>query len=84
MTESDLAVLAQKVEEALRSTGQAQLDANDIGLAVLPHLKELDEVAYLRFASVYQAFESLGDFEKAIEELRSAPSNNESDQTVDC
>lgn len=84
VTESDLAVLAQKVEEALRSTGQAQLDANDIGLAVLPHLKELDEVAYLRFASVYQAFESLGDFEKAIEELRSAPSNNESDRTVDC
>lgn len=84
VTESDLAVLAQKVEEALRSTGQAQLDANDIGLAVLPHLKELDEVAYLRFASVYQAFESLGDFEKAIEELRSAPSINESDRTVDC
>lgn len=70
VTESDLAVLAQNVEEALRSTGQAQLDANDIGLAVLPHLRVLDEVAYLRFASVYQAFESLNDFESAITQLR--------------
>lgn len=71
VTESDLAVLAQQVEEALRSTGQAQLDANDIGLAVLPHLRTLDKIAYLRFASVYQAFESLDDFEDAIDQLRS-------------
>lgn len=70
VTEADLAILAQRVEENLRATGAAQLDANDIGLAVLPHLRELDEVAFLRFASVYQAFESLVDFEQAIAELR--------------
>ncbi len=70
VTESDLALLAQQVEESVRLTGQAQLDANDIGLAILPHLRQLDEVAYLRFASVYQAFESLDDFEAAIEQLR--------------
>lgn len=70
VTEVDLAVLAQQVEEGLRSTGQAQLDANDIGLAVLPHLRTLDEIAYLRFASVYQAFDSLEDFELAIAQLR--------------
>lgn len=73
VTESDLAVLAQQVEESVRSTGQAQLDANDIGLSVLPHLRELDEIAYLRFASVYQAFESLEDFEEAIAGLRLHP-----------
>lgn len=73
VTESDLAVLAQHVEEALRLTGQAQFDANDIGLAVLPHLRELDEIAYLRFASVYQAFDSLEDFEEAIARLRVEP-----------
>lgn len=73
VTESDLAVLAQQVEESVRATGQAQLDANDIGLSVLPHLRELDEIAYLRFASVYQAFESLEDFETAISQLRSEP-----------
>lgn len=70
VTDSDLAVLAQKVEETVRSTGASQIEANDIGLAILPPLRELDEVAYLRFASVYQAFESLDDFESAIEQLR--------------
>lgn len=70
VTEADLAVLAQRVEESVRSTGVAQLEANDIGLAVLPHLRDLDEIAYLRFASVYQAFETLSDFESAIAELR--------------
>lgn len=73
VTDSDLALLAQQVEESVRLTGQAQLDANDIGLAVLPHLRELDEVAFLRFASVYQAFESLDDFDAAIAELRAHP-----------
>ncbi|MFL0712775.1 MAG: transcriptional regulator NrdR [Microcella pacifica] len=70
VTNADLALLAQRVEETLRATGASQLDANDIGLAILPSLRELDEVAYLRFASVYQAFENLDDFEEAIARLR--------------
>jgi transcriptional repressor NrdR len=70
VTESDLALLAQRVEETIRATGASQVEANDIGLAVLPPLRELDEVAYLRFASVYQGFSSLDDFEAAITLLR--------------
>lgn len=70
VTDTDLAVLAQKVEETIRSTGASQVEANDIGLAILPPLRQLDEVAYLRFASVYQAFDSLDDFESAIGQLR--------------
>src|SRR6478752_4223956 len=70
VTDADLAVLAQKVEEAIRATGAAQIEANDIGLAILSPLRELDEVAYLRFASVYQGFDSLEDFEAAITLLR--------------
>ena len=70
VSEDDLAVLAQRVEETLRSTGSAELDAHEIGLAILGPLRELDEVAYLRFASVYQAFQSLDDFESAITALR--------------
>lgn len=70
VTDADLAQLAQKVEENLRATGASQLDANDIGLAILPELRQLDEVAFLRFASVYQAFENLDDFEAAIVQLR--------------
>ena len=71
VTDADLATLAQRVEEIIRSTGASQIEANDIGLAILQPLRELDEVAYLRFASVYQAFESLEDFESAITQLRS-------------
>lgn len=70
VTEADLAVLAQAVEETVRQTGASQIDTNEIGLAILGPLRELDEVAYLRFASVYQAFESLDDFDAAIAQLR--------------
>ncbi|MFG6477050.1 transcriptional regulator NrdR [Microbacterium sp. P06] len=70
VTDADLAMLAQSVEEAVRQTGSSQIDANEIGLAILRPLRELDEVAFLRFASVYQGFESLEDFEAAIEQLR--------------
>jgi transcriptional repressor NrdR len=70
VTDQDLAQLAQRVEETIRQTGASQVDANEIGLAILEPLRELDEVAYLRFASVYQAFESLDDFDSAITALR--------------
>ncbi|PZQ91696.1 MAG: transcriptional regulator NrdR [Leifsonia xyli] len=70
VSDADLALLAQRVEESIRATGVAQIDANDIGLSILPPLRELDEVAYLRFASVYQGFDSLDDFESAITLLR--------------
>ena len=70
VTDGDLALLAQRVEESVRQTGQSQIDANEIGLAILQPLRELDEVAFLRFASVSRAFESLEDFEQVIAELR--------------
>ncbi|MCE1178562.1 MAG: transcriptional regulator NrdR [Micrococcales bacterium] len=70
VTEDQLALLAQQVEEAIRGQGQAEVDAHEVGLAVLEPLRRLDEVAYLRFASVYQAFDSLEDFETAITLLR--------------
>jgi transcriptional repressor NrdR len=70
VNDADLAMLAQRVEETIRATGVSQIEANDIGLAILPSLRELDEVAYLRFASVYQGFDSLDDFESAITLLR--------------
>lgn len=72
VTDQDLAQLAQRVEETIRQTGASQVDANEIGLAILEPLRELDEVAFLRFASVYQGFESLDDFESAIDALRNS------------
>jgi transcriptional repressor NrdR len=69
--EDQLAMLAQRVEEAIRSRGLAEVPSHEVGLAILGPLRDLDEVAYLRFASVYRGFESLDDFEKEISELRS-------------
>jgi transcriptional repressor NrdR len=68
--EDALAQLAQTVEDAVRATGVAEVNSDEVGLAILGPLRELDEVAYLRFASVYQAFSSVDDFEKAIADLR--------------
>lgn len=70
--EDDLAKLAQEVEENIRAKGLAEIDAHEVGLTILEPLSKLDTVAYLRFASVYQAFESLDDFEQAIADLRKA------------
>jgi len=70
VTESDLAMLAQTVEETIRATGSAQVEAHEVGLAILEPLRKLDEVAFMRFASVYQGWESLEDFEAAIAVLK--------------
>lgn len=72
VTEDDLARLGQQVEEALRASGQAEIPANEVGLAVLGPLQRLDPVAYLRFASVYKHYDSVEDFEAEIEQLRAA------------
>jgi len=70
--EDALALLASRVEDTLRADGSPEVPADEVGLAILEPLKELDVVAYLRFASVYRAFESLADFEAEITALRTS------------
>ena len=53
------------------------MPAHEVGLAILTPLRELDEVAYLRFASVYRSFESLADFEAEITALRASRAQDE-------
>jgi transcriptional repressor NrdR len=72
VTEDQLAILAQQVEDTIRARGSGEIPSHDVGLAILGPLRELDEVAYLRFASVYRSFESLADFEEEIAALRTA------------
>ena len=80
--EDDLVLLAQRVEETLRRTGKAEIEAQEVGLAILAPLRELDEVAYLRYASVYRNFASLEDFEGEIALLRALPSSANSHSTA--
>ena len=70
VSDDQLAILAQQVEEQLRSTGVSNVSTNEVGKAILPFLRDLDVIAYLRFASVYRAFDTLEDFEEAIQALR--------------
>jgi len=80
--EDDLVLLAQRVEETLRRTGKAEIEAQEVGMAILAPLRELDEVAYLRYASVYRNFASLEDFEGEIALLRALPSSANSQSTA--
>ena len=72
VTEDQLAILAQQVEDTIRARGSCEVASHEVGLAILGPLRDLDEVAYLRFASVYRGFESLTDFEDEISALRTA------------
>ena len=71
VSEDQLDCLGQAVEDVLRAAGSAEVPAHEVGLAILGPLRALDEVAYLRFASVYRAFDSADDFLKEVEALRS-------------
>lgn len=77
--EDALQQLAHRVEETIRSSGSAEVPSHEVGLAILGPLRELDEVAYLRFASVYRSFSSAEDFEKEIRELRHAQESRQVD-----
>ena len=57
-------------EDQLRLAGSPEIAAHEVGLAILAPLRRLDEVAYLRFASVYRGFESAADFESEIALMR--------------
>ena len=58
------------VERALREAGTREVSSESVGLAVLGRLREIDEVAYVRFASVYKDFEGAEDFERELSSLR--------------
>ncbi len=63
--------LARDVEAAVRDGG-SQVTSEEIGREVLARLRNLDEVAYLRFASVYKEFQAASDFEREVAALESA------------
>ena len=67
--EGTVAALAAEVEEEVRGEG-TELASERLGLAVLERLRLLDDVAYLRFASVYKGFENVEDFEREVGELQ--------------
>lgn len=77
VTEAQLAMLGKEVEDSLRASGISEIPSHEIGIAILKPLKELDAVAYVRFASVYRGFESLEDY---LAEIRMLQKGNASSQ----
>jgi transcriptional repressor NrdR len=74
VSEDAIARLGQYVEETIRATGCATIPSYDVGLVILGPLRDLDVIAYMRFASVYRPFQSLEDFETEIALLRAESS----------
>ena len=66
VTEAAIEALADDVEEAMRADSRRPVPSAEIGREVLERLRNLDDVAYLRFASVYKDFQELTDFEREL------------------
>ncbi len=65
VTPEDIDLMARDIEDTLRQRSEA-VTTQDVGVAVLERLKDLDDVAYLRFASVYKGFDDVLDFEREV------------------
>lgn len=65
VTDAQVEAMADRIEERLRRKGP-EVTSQDVGLGVLAQLEKLDQVAYLRFASVYKDFQKLTDFEREL------------------
>lgn len=69
VSEDDVERIADEIEETIKASGASEVSTQEIGLAVLDRLRDLDEVAYVRFASVYKDFQELTDFEREVGQL---------------
>ncbi len=73
ISRTEILRIASDIEEALRVRGQREVESQEIGIEVLNALRDLDAVAYMRFASVYKDFQNPADFERELDTLGSLP-----------
>src|SRR5690606_18140153 len=69
----DVDAAVARIEESLLVSGRREVESGYVGELVMAELKKLDQVAYVRFASVYKSFEDIGEFVKAIDEMQDKP-----------
>ena len=69
----DIEAVINQIKHALRATGEREVKSRVLGELVMDHLKQLDQVAYVRFASVYRKFQDIAEFRDAIELLEAEP-----------
>jgi transcriptional repressor NrdR len=66
-----------RLQHRLRASGEREIPSRQLGEWVVNELRQLDQVAYVRFASVYRSFEDVKEFREEIERLESEPSAEE-------
>ncbi|MHB8512941.1 MAG: transcriptional regulator NrdR [Actinomycetota bacterium] len=66
VTTHNVEQLVEEIESAVFRSGTSEVSTQELGVAVLDHLRDFDDVAYLRFASVYKDFQQLSDFEHEV------------------
>ncbi|MFG6177134.1 transcriptional regulator NrdR [Halomonas sp. THAF12] len=64
----------ERIRQTLRARGEREIQARDVGEEVMHALKRLDQVAYIRFASVYRRFQDIDEFRAEIDRLAQEPS----------
>ncbi len=76
VTSLQLEELVSEVERELYASGEGEVKSRSIGEAAMKHLRELDEVTYVRFASVYRSFKDIDSFQEELRKLRSVSPEN--------
>jgi transcriptional repressor NrdR len=69
-TQANFRALVSNIERDLQRSRAEEITSRELGEIVMPRLKEFDEVAYIRFASVYRAFTDAGDFRDELKKLK--------------
>ena len=69
ITDAQIVRITSDIEETLRARGQREVESQEVGIELLNALRDLDAVAYMRFASVYKDFQDPADFERELADL---------------
>ena len=70
VSEEKVQISIQNVEEKISNISNIEIEAHQIGELVMEELKNIDKVAFIRFASVYREFKDIGEFQMQIEDLK--------------
>lgn len=69
LSTTDIATMIDNVENEIFATADTEIESNVIGMMVMDHLRDLDQVAYVRFASVYREFTDVDNFAEELKKL---------------
>jgi transcriptional repressor NrdR len=70
VSKEEVGIMINEIEEQLRKKGKKEVASSAIGELVMKRIRRMDNVAYIRFASVYRDFQDASDFTKEVKELR--------------